>query len=177
MEAAIVRGRSSSWEVESGIALLFSESVVGGLGDGDDILVFCRVGGWGLDWERRRVVHEKCCLRVTLHSLTRLKITKSQACDWTPISPGSTQYLHQASLKSSRDVHFTPSLPFLHNAFFQTRLSPLLHSEKNIQLLTYLPLPKVGLKIRSISRQALHHHGSVSRNRRSDCKAVCRRRR
>jgi hypothetical protein len=46
MEAAIVRGRSSSWEVESGIPLLFSESVVGGLGDGDDILVFCRVGGW-----------------------------------------------------------------------------------------------------------------------------------
>jgi hypothetical protein len=40
MEAAIVRGRSSSWEVESGIALLFSESVAGGLGDEDDILYF-----------------------------------------------------------------------------------------------------------------------------------------
>jgi hypothetical protein len=40
------------------------------------------------------VVHEKCCLRVTLHSLTRLKITKSQACDWTPISPGSIYTRH-----------------------------------------------------------------------------------
>jgi hypothetical protein len=127
---------------------------------------------WGLDWERRSGARE-CCLPVTSH-LTRLKIAKSQACDWTPVPVASCTRRPSRAYETSTFFHLFLAL---HNASFQTGLSHPLHSEKIIQLLTHLPLSKVDLKIRSISRKTLHHYGGISRNRRSDCKAVCRRRR
>jgi len=43
MEEAMVSGRSGSWEVESGMALLLSAGVpdLDGVGDGEDILERC----------------------------------------------------------------------------------------------------------------------------------------
>jgi hypothetical protein len=55
MEDARVRGRSGSWEVESGMALLLSAGVEEreGFGDGDDIFCIAVVSCYGLGREFR----------------------------------------------------------------------------------------------------------------------------